>query len=145
MRSVVIAIIFWAACGSASFAAAADLDLKGARIGMTLDELNALFPELKCVPSGERSSCVYSRTGMQGRVAELNTLAEEPTNIWIFSFVSGRLGGIYVSFPAGSYRAITDALRAKFGAPTSAIERPVQNRMGAKGRKHSYRDRSPVI
>lgn len=118
----------------ASTATAAELELKNIRPGMTLDQLNSLYPTLNCKPAPKADgidACRYTRKSIdQQNVTELNTLAEELVESWGIEFSNNKLGAVLILFDHDKFNTITTALRAKFGTP-AIVRGTVQNRAGA--------------
>lgn len=105
------------------------LDLKGVKLGMTRDELLAAFPGgsyggrplpngVDCLASGDFCS------------VNVGTLAGIPTQLQV-RFLNGKLADAYSGrFDPAQFDQVVEALKSKFGAPTTTTTGKVQNRMG---------------
>lgn len=105
------------------------LDLKGLTPGMSFADFDAKLPALCEKPVKSSETCGY---GLTANVPLLETLAEQTPESWLFLFRDGSLSSVAVLFPGKSFRAIADALVAKFGKPSKSETSEVSNRMGAK-------------
>jgi hypothetical protein len=112
------------------------LDLKGVRLGMTMEELQLAFPagkpgraipgEMWCVPDGSFCS------------VNVGTLGGVPTTLQA-TFLDGRVAQVYSgNLHPPQFEQLVETLKTKFGAPTTTTMGEVQNRVGGKFDNPSY-------
>jgi len=108
---------------------ASALDLKGIKLGMTREEFLALFPEkpasLKPLPN---TSICFSNGGFCG--VNVGTIAGIPMTLNV-NFIDGKVADVYSGrFDPAQFEQVVEALKSKFGPPTTTAMGKVQNRMG---------------
>ncbi len=86
--------------------AAEPTEFKGIKLGSSLQEFRAKFPQAKCIPSG---IC-----GIRD-----SSIANVPARAG-FTFESGRLVMIVLNFNKSSFDTVAKALKTKYGSPTQA-------------------------
>jgi hypothetical protein len=103
--------------------AAAELDIKGWRIGMTVEELQASHAGWRCdLPS----SCYLGGPASAG----LTFAGVQPAS-YTAMFRDGRLSFIGVLLRSDDYRIVTNALTEKYGKPSARSSGHTQNTFGA--------------
>lgn len=113
------------------------LDLKGVSLGMTQEELQLAFPTgTKPGRPDEGQSWCY------GKVAacqvNVGTLGGIPNRLQV-SFLDGRVAHVYSgNLSPTNFEQVAEALKTKFGTPTTSSVGQVQNRMGGKFDNPTY-------
>lgn len=132
MKRFILAMLLAAQCGTA-FA----LELKGVRLGMTSDEFLAAFPPGGTIgnPAEGQSSCYSSGTFC---TANVGTLGGVSTTLQV-SFMDGKVVHAYTGkLHPPNFEQVVEALKTKFGSPTSSAVGEVQNQIGGKFENPSY-------
>ena len=107
------------------------MDLKGARPGMSKQELDAMFPNLACELRSSQELESRCETNFQGRATPvLETLAGVKVQKWSFEFHDNRLDRVSLFFDAENFEVVEKALTTKYGKPGVARS-AVQNIFGA--------------
>jgi len=107
---------------------ASALDLKGVRLGMTPDELKAAFPGGATAgrPLDNGTICYNA----DFCAVNVGTIAQIPTQLQV-SFLNGRLSNAYAGdLHPSQLDQVVEALKAKYGAPTTTSMTKVQNGIG---------------
>jgi hypothetical protein len=94
---------------------AAELELKGLRIGMTEEQFMQLYPNAKCGPSPRKSDWPASIPVTRGCAIREFTLATNETHEAMFVFFENGLGSWAFSFSKDDYIKLQEALTDKFG------------------------------
>lgn len=129
----VAALLLAMSAGAASIG-----EIKGLKPGMTLVEVKALYPGLKCWEKSETdlAECLYSRNKYDSRVVgidELNSVAGNAADVWSLMFTpDDRLARITIAMSPSAYAQVRTALTEKFGKPAEEKQRVLQNGFGAK-------------
>ncbi len=116
-RSLVTAAVIVMASGEGL--AAEVMNLKGIKLGMTIDEVDTLYPSLRC---GVRASpeqewtCEY-RPESSSSVDALDRLAELYVGEWQLTFIDRKLEHVMAIVEPGVMRRIEDTLTSKWGKP----------------------------
>lgn len=135
MVKIIAAIaIFATALPTAAF------DLKGLRVGMTLDEAKVAIPGAfdKCregLANQPGWSCYYSvehagKPWSNPKIQALETFAGRPVKSWLILHDGAKLTGVNVTMKNGDFDHVLAALTEKWGKPKSEAS-TVHNRMGA--------------
>lgn len=119
MRTITAAAL---ALAWASSAPAADLELKGHRIGSLRSELPA---------SGWDCSRPQRPIAEEVCWAPGGTLANAPMRSMMLMYFEGKLQAINASINQSNFAAVHSALVQKFGAPANSEISEIRNRMGA--------------
>lgn len=130
MKRVILSAVLAAQC-MAGYA----LDLKGVRLGMTIEELQQAFPAGKPGRAAPGQMWCASATACSVNVG---TLGGVPTNLQV-TFLDGKVAHVYSGnlYPP-NFEQVAEALKTKFGAPTTCTMGEVQNRMGGKFDNPNY-------
>jgi hypothetical protein len=131
-------------------------DIKGDRLGMTLEEYGkahySFFPgdrkskvspsigpyckdhddSLSFLTKDEAAAGVASCANYPILIGTPTTVANMPMTGIAFKFFKGHMFDVIAVFKEGDYATVKAAFVGKFGAPTSSHVNQVQNRMGAK-------------
>lgn len=130
-------IVWFSLLLAAPLTSLAQMDLKGARLGMTEAQIKKMFPGLDCAtfetPPLHRF-CGTSRPSPRHKVPvkALTTFAEAQATSWLLRFGPDGLDVVTVKLDTSSFSSVTDALTAKYGKPASITPSTVQNAMNAK-------------
>jgi hypothetical protein len=114
-----LALLLWLFLATASVAAETTMSIKGFKLGMKKADAISIYPALErktfaASPDFERCRYVVG-ANPQRRIIELDTIAEQPAELWVLNFVDGKLGQVIVQFPAVFYQEVRAALISKFG------------------------------
>jgi hypothetical protein len=117
---------------------AAEIELKGFKPGMSIADVRALYPTLRCDEGDENryGECVYqpgTARLIHQSIDQLDTVAGEGAQHWQIMFApSGKLARARVITDPSSFDALEVALKEKFGKPLTAKVKSLQNAFGAK-------------
>lgn len=118
-------------------ALAEPITLKGLAPGMTKAQVNEMHsPVASGCMTRERDPttdemCGYS-TKVHSGIPALHTFADVNVGSWVLMFKGGVVHTVMVSFGAGDYDRIEEALSERWGKPVSRKAGTVKNRMGAE-------------
>lgn len=113
-----------------AFSASA-LDIKGVRIGMSMDELTQSFPNGSAEPGDAALNGVSCITADFCDV-NVGTIAGIPASLLV-TFRDGKIADAYIGkISPAEFDGVVAALREKFGPPTQSSSGYVQTKIGAK-------------
>ena len=107
---------------------AAELDIKGLKPGMSLEQIKELFPDFHCIEADTTDADMVCDAPRY--------YAGANSEISVF-LLDNKVMIIIVTFESGSFDDVISALKEKFGKPALILKNPVQNMMGATFVNHS--------
>lgn len=120
-------------CISSHIAIAAEADIKGFRIGMTVDEVKAMAVGISCrLESIEIDQCSYFPRIERHNIPSLNSVAEKQAEGWIFEFSQSRLDRVTVAIARSAYESVLSAVVDKHGRPARTEHRILESNFGRR-------------
>ena len=139
MKRLVAGVVAGMVWGHVACAQDDVIGFKAARLGASVAEFQAAFPDFECKPSGP---CVFDRERhcVRKTAGPIDGAACQTRNTWagvnvvrVFaSFETGVLKRVLITFRPSDLDQIVLAARERWGAPVSDETSEIQNRMGAR-------------
>lgn len=118
---------------------AAPISLKQLAPGMTVAEIRAIHPQMRCDASTAKGHCHYFTEIPLGSPSEaLSTLGGAKVKVWQVTLQNGRSVAVHVTLPSGEFDQVKASMVERFGKPVAQESSVVSNRMGAKFDQASY-------
>jgi hypothetical protein len=128
MKLTTAALVLATAIAAAAYGAQQVAEIKGLRLGMTPEQVNALHPQLQCSPGSDE--CFLDTTTVS-KEFELRALGGFDVRKWELHFVDGKLAKLGAVLFERHDDELAAALAEKYGKPRD-VAVPMSNGFGAK-------------